>query len=202
MKTKTTRVALAALLLLAVTALAACGSSDKTGGSASTKKPTGNSTDRAFIAEMVPHHRSAVAMAAMAKTRATSSFVKTLAANITRSQSAEIAQMQRVDAQLSKAGVKKGDLGMDSHMKGMDMNASMLEHAKPFDSEFMKMMVPHHKGAIAMAKIELAKGSNPELKTLAKSIISAQQREVEQMNAHLTSKASIGGMPMSKGHSG
>ncbi len=195
MKTKTTRAALAALLVLAVTAFSACGSSDNTGGSASTTKPAGNPTDRAFIAEMVPHHRSAVAMAAVAKTQATSSFVKTLAVDITRSQTAEIAQMQRVDARLAKAGIKKGDLGMNSHMMGMDMNANMLENAKPFDNRFMKMMVPHHKGAIAMAKVELARGANPELKTLAKSIVRAQQREVKQMNAHLKSKSSMGGMP-------
>ncbi len=172
MKSKN-RALLAALLALTVALVAAgCGGTD------------GNSTDRAFVAQMVPHHRSAVQMATVARTEATGAFVKTLAGNITRTQTAEIGQMQRVDAQLAKAGIKTGDLGMNSHTMGMDMNASALKGAKPFDRKFIAMMVPHHEGAIQMARAELANGKNPELKTLATNIISAQAREVKQMRAH------------------
>jgi uncharacterized protein (DUF305 family) len=191
MKTKT-RALIAALFVAVVAALAAgCGSSgnstSSTGSTSSTSsaQASGNATDRAFIAEMVPHHQAAVAMAKIAQTEGTSKYVKTLADNIVRTQDSEIAQMQRVDRQLAGAGVKKGVLGMDSHMMGMDMSPDMLKGAKPFDSKFMQMMVPHHTGAIAMAKVELAKGNNAELKTLARNIISAQQREVKEMNAQL-----------------
>lgn len=173
----------AALLTLAVAPLAAgCGDSETS--SSSPAKAAGNATDRAFVAEMVPHHRSAVEMASVATKDATSSFVKNLAADITRSQNAEIAQMQRVDGQLAEAGIRKGDLGMDEHLMGMDMSADMLKGATPFDAKFIEMMVPHHQGAIEMARVELAEGSNPELKNLAQNIITAQQREVKQMRAH------------------
>lgn len=182
MKSKTWAV-LAALLALAAAALAAgCGSDDTS--SPLSVKVAGKATDRAFVAQMVPHHRSAVDMAAIAKTEATSAFVKDLAADITRTQNAEIAQLRRVDGQLAKAGVKEGDLGMDSHMMGMDMSADSLKSAKPFDAKFIAMMVPHHEGAIAMARVELDKGANPELKALARTIISAQEREVKEMRAH------------------
>ena len=182
MKSKTWAL-VGALLMLSAAALAAgCGSSDESSSSAA--EAAGNPTDRAFVAEMVPHHRSAVEMADVAKMEATSSFVKQLAADITKSQNAEIEQMQRVDAKLAKAGIKKGDLGMDSHMMGMEMSADELRGAKPFDAKFIELMVPHHEGAIGMARAELAKGANPELKKLAQDIIAAQQREVKEMRAH------------------
>jgi uncharacterized protein (DUF305 family) len=197
MKSKTWAL-LAALIAVAVVA-AGCGS-DNTSSSLS-GKVAGNPTDRAFVAQMVPHHRSAVEMAAVAKTAATSAFVKDLAANITRTQNAEISQMQRVDGELAKSGVKPGDLGMDSHAMGMDMSADMLKGAEPFDAKFIAMMVPHHDGAIAMAKVELAKGQNAELKTLAENIISAQEREVKAMNAHSKASGSgAGGTDMNSGH--
>jgi uncharacterized protein (DUF305 family) len=196
MKTSKTWLLVAVLSTLPATAvIAGCGSSDDT--SSSSAHPAGNTTDRAFVAQMVPHHRSAVQMAAVARTEASGAFVTKLAADITRSQTAEIAQMQRVDGQLADAGVKTGDLGMDEHMMGMDMSAGMLRGAKPFDAKFIAMMVPHHRGAIAMARVEIAKGSNPELRKLAHSIISAQQREVRQMRAHATASSA---MDMSAGH--
>jgi uncharacterized protein (DUF305 family) len=194
-QSRTSALVAAILTLCAAALVAGCGSSDT--GSSSSVKAAGDPTDRAFIAEMVPHHRSAVQMAAVAGKQATSSFVKHLAADITRSQTAEIAQMQRVDAQLAGAGIEKGDLGMDAHTMGMDMSSDMLEGAKPFDAKFIAMMVPHHQGAIAMARVELAKGANPELKKLARHIITAQQREVRQMRAHAKSSSA---MKMRMGH--
>jgi uncharacterized protein (DUF305 family) len=46
-------------------------------------------------------------------------------------------------------------------------------------------MLAHHKGAIDMAKIEMAFGENPEMRKLAEEIIRAQQAEVEQISAWL-----------------
>lgn len=66
---------------------------------------------------------------------------------------------------------------------GMDGDMSMLETATPFDPAFLTMMIPHHEGAVAMAKAELAKGKDPELKQLAQTIITAQQREIREMRA-------------------
>jgi uncharacterized protein (DUF305 family) len=199
MKSKTWLLAAALLTLCAPVLVAGCGSSD-TGSrstSSSSEPSPGNATDRAFVAEMVPHHRSAVAMASIATKEASSSFVKSLAADISRSQNAEIAQMQRVDRRLAAGGIRQGDLEMDAHTMGMAMRADMLKGAHLFDAKFIQMMVPHHQGAIEMARVELAKGSDAELKKLAQNIIAAQQREVKEMRAH--AKGS-GGMDMSAGH--
>jgi len=164
----------ALLAALAALAAAGCGSDD-----------AGNSTDRAFVAGMVPHHESAVEMATIAQDRAKSPFVKTLADNIIRTQNAEIATMREEDAQLADAGVEKGDLGMSDAMMGMNHDAGMLKTAEAFDAEFLRMMIPHHEGAIPMARMELEKGADPELKKLAEDIIAAQQKEIDQMKQQL-----------------
>jgi uncharacterized protein (DUF305 family) len=42
-------------------------------------------------------------------------------------------------------------------------------------------MIPHHEGALAMAKDALSKGSNEEIKSLARQIVEAQEAEIAQM---------------------
>jgi len=51
----------------------------------------------------------------------------------------------------------------------------------PFDQQFIDMMVPHHMSAVAMAQIALARAQHPQIKTLARSIISDQSSEISQM---------------------
>jgi uncharacterized protein (DUF305 family) len=42
-------------------------------------------------------------------------------------------------------------------------------------------MIPHHEGALTMAKDALVKGSNEEIKSLARQIVEAQEAEIAQM---------------------
>jgi uncharacterized protein (DUF305 family) len=45
------------------------------------------------------------------------------------------------------------------------------------DQDFVAMMLPHHAGAIDMAKVELRYGKDPEMRRLAQSIIDGQGKE-------------------------
>ena len=61
------------------------------------------------------------------------------------------------------------------------MQNMMMAPSGNADKDFIKMMTPHHEGAIDMAKIELQYGKDPELRAMAQSIIDAQQKEIQEM---------------------
>ncbi len=56
------------------------------------------------------------------------------------------------------------------------------------DETFMRMMIPHHQGAIDMAEIVLEHGSDEETRALAQAIIESQSAEIEQMEAWLAAR--------------
>jgi len=49
------------------------------------------------------------------------------------------------------------------------------------DKDFVASMIPHHAGAVDMAKIELHDGKDPALKKLARDIVAAQDKEIAFM---------------------
>lgn len=57
------------------------------------------------------------------------------------------------------------------------------------DHDFAAMMIPHHQGAIDMAKAELLYGKDPVLRRLAQEVIVTQESEIVVMHAQLESAA-------------
>ena len=70
---------------------------------------------------------------------------------------------------------------MGTSSTGMSMGDGMLPTGPNFDRTFIDNMVPHHQGAVAMARIELTKGTRAPLRTLARSIITSQTSEISLM---------------------
>ena len=68
---------------------------------------------------------------------------------------------------------------MDNGMKSAPMNGNA-------DHDFATMMMPHHQGAIDMAKAELAYGKDPVMRRLAEEIIVDQQSEIQAMQLWLS----------------
>jgi len=50
-----------------------------------------------------------------------------------------------------------------------------------FDKAFIEMMIPHHEGAIEMAKAAKQSAKHDEIRTMADDIIAAQQTEIDMM---------------------
>ncbi len=72
------------------------------------------------------------------------------------------------------------------HKQVQDMTSALSgKEGDELDKAFLKEMTIHHQGAIEMAKIVLENGKRPEVKQLAEGIISAQTREIAQMEAWL-----------------
>ena len=53
------------------------------------------------------------------------------------------------------------------------------------DIDFRTHMIPHHKGAVAMAKVALKHAKDPETKAMAQKIIDDQEKEISEMEAWL-----------------
>jgi uncharacterized protein (DUF305 family) len=63
--------------------------------------------------------------------------------------------------------------------------AMAVEMTGNVDVDFMRTMVPHHQGAVEMAKIVIQNGKDPEVRKLAEEIIKAQEAEIAIMEAWL-----------------
>ncbi|MER8724553.1 DUF305 domain-containing protein [Mesorhizobium sp. M1027] len=71
--------------------------------------------------------------------------------------------------------------GYKAAMDKMHTDMMAIEYSGNADVDFARGMIPHHQAAIDMAKIELAKGKDPEIRKLAEAVIAAQQAEIKQM---------------------
>jgi len=70
---------------------------------------------------------------------------------------------------------------MDNGMKSAPMNGDI-------DHDFATMMMPHHQGAIDMAKAELLYGKDSVMRRLAEEIVVDQQSEIQVMQLWLSKK--------------
>ena len=95
-------------------------------------------------------------------------------ANDTNSMSHENMQKDAAESGSMKESMKNGM----SNMQDMQMTGDV-------DKDFAMMMKMHHQKASEMAKMQLANGKSPEMKAMAKKIISTQNKEIAQFDQWL-----------------
>jgi uncharacterized protein (DUF305 family) len=140
----------------------------------------GQPYDAAFIDGMIVHHEGAIIMANQALEQAERQEIKDLANAILSAQEAEIGQMKEWRTSWYPDLAETTGMAMD--MGPMEVPAG----DAPFDQRFIQAMIPHHEGAIAMARDALQNAERQEIKDLAQAIISAQEAEIAQMKEWLS----------------
>ena len=156
-----------------------------------------NDADVTFVEGMYPHHAQAVEMASLVDGRTENAQVIELAQAIEAVQAPEMEQMNALLTAwgqpaasadmggMDMGGMDMGSGGMTGMMSQEDMDMLSAANGAEFDSMWLTMMIEHHKGAIEMAQIELADGSNADAKELASTIVDAQQSEISTMESLL-----------------
>jgi uncharacterized protein (DUF305 family) len=97
---------------------------------------------------------------------------------------AQIARAEDMKGMAMKPATSPADQAFAASMKSMMDGMHVKTTGKP-DEDFVRMMIPHHQGAVDMAKVELQYGADPGLRQLATDIVAAQDKEIAQMKAWL-----------------
>ena len=153
--------------------------------------------DVRFMTDMIPHHHQAIEMSALVAERTNRPDIVDLSGRIDASQGDEIKFMQDW---LRERGEPVPDptahhLMHTSHeMAGMATPEQMAELATlkgtDFDRMFLKLMIPHHEGAVKMVEELLEQPGaayDPVLFEFTNDITNDQLAEIERMNALLIS---------------
>lgn len=146
-----------------------------------------------FIVQMIPHHRAAIEMSKSLLRYTTNIPLQEIATQIIEEQTKSIENMQAItdickQKQNCMKDLRTYEYRVDQIMQVMftDMKNACTDN--DINGNFMREMIPHHKGAIQMSENALRYDICPELKPILQAIITSQKKGVCQMQHLLCSR--------------
>ena len=138
---------------------------------------------------------NALKFAALAALLATPALAQTTAPD---AHAGHTAPTPAADAATSATAPATAETALAAAMERMHKDM-MVPPTGDADVDFVRGMIPHHQGAIDMARIQLQFGKDPALHKLSESIIAAQEREIAEMQAWLAQNAPQAAQPAPAG---
>lgn len=137
-----------------------------------------------WVRKMIEHHQGAIAMSNYVVAHGNDTRVIPIARRLVAKQQREVEELQRLirqDAAPDPASAQP------YRAAETQMHEAMLA-AKGSDSShtWIRKMIPHHQGAIAMSRIVLAQGKDERVSTIARRIIADQETEIAELRAMLS----------------
>ncbi len=93
---------------------------------------------------------------------------------------------------MTKKSMETSDLMNNELMEAMHKSMMEIKMTGDFDVDFANTMIQHHQEAIDMSEVELAKGNDPQVKSWAQNIITAQKKEIDQLQQIVKNHKSSG----------
>lgn len=145
-----------------------------------------NSISHNFIVQMIPHHQAAIEMSQNILQYTTCVPLQKIAQGIIAEQTKSIENMRRILCLCGKLANCPRDVNLYQRKVTQIMQTMFSEMGKAcadnnVSADFMREMIPHHKGAIRMSKNALQFEICPELKPILTAIITSQEKGVAQM---------------------
>jgi len=135
--------------------------------------------------KMIEHHRGAVAMSRVALAQGVSGDVAKMAQDTIDMQSKEITALEKMVAS-GAPDAKTADLFRSAAMEMHD--AMMAAKGSDVSESYLRKMLAHHKGAVAMSDVALANGANGALRTQIEKTKATQQKEITMVDNMLRGK--------------
>jgi uncharacterized protein (DUF305 family) len=176
-----------------------------------TEDPTADSVDAGFSRDMARHHLQGVEMANLVAERSQDPEVRTLAFDISSTQTNQAGRMQgwltlwglplsggEPMAWMAGNGGHAGhDMEMGALMPGMATEGELANlrslSGPAFDVEFLRLMIRHHQGGKEMAQYAADHAGEAAVRDLARSILQSQTAETTLMAGMLAER---GGTPL------
>lgn len=144
----------------------------------------GAALDEMFLLDMIPHHAAGLPVAHRAQSTLQREDLRRLANDIADAQAREVGEMH---AMLEELGITDAGEDMAPGIGGRTDFGLVGDRRIPLtpadDIEFVDFFITHHEMAIMMAQQVVARGEDPEVRSMAEAVIESQTTETEQMRS-------------------